>query len=330
MQCSKCIPNFVGDPRNERACYKSIDISFPETVESAVEMSFFAVKALRYDVNIRIFVDVIVGNFDVYVSESHEHFKANSTVIDIPFYNHGYVHNASKETFTRAEYGGKILFLTHLYRRAVITIRYELLSDMDQFYIALKPINRTSDRYEALVYYRQDPPQLDGISIFLVLFVNILFIISVAVAYTRCRRVIRENHIIGVHDNELETMRSRPFSAFKVLLLSNVHENHRNWTRGNLALMTGQNNKSVVYPSSKARSRRARIMPVAVQNTTDEQAAIFSSFVQFPANDISSYNFSIGCGICCLSESRVLLRRTSSARPRRTTYYEGQAFHTEF
>jgi len=70
------------------------------------------------------------------------------------------------------------------------------------------------------------------------------------------------------------------------------------------------------------------VLPLAVQETDDKLAAVVSSFIQLPKNEISEYNFTIGSGICQVQNQQLLQVKTntnqSSGKKVQTRYHTTQ------
>lgn len=338
-----CLSDYVGDPRDEQQCYKRMNTKQVELISAKPgDVTFFAATPSFTNVDIRVSVDVVAGSYEVFITDNEKQFKlkVNDTVSHLHVsgaspntgLNRGWGRRrrraqpleyvsaiqASKDYMTTyAKYERDVLVITNIRKRAVITISHRE-HDLRKkwFYLAILPINRTTNPStgapKAFVYYRQDLPRIDLLLFFLVLAVILLFILSGFIVGMKVRTDMVRNRRREDQRHELNAMKSRPLATFTLLFEPNedltvIRKRKNRSVRGN------KNSKHLCVSSNEmGHFSRHNILPVAIQDTEDGLAAIVTSFVQFPDNEISRSNYYLSSGICQLNSQQLVQVRTNT------------------
>lgn len=314
-----------------------MDTDAVETVNiTSNEVMFYAVTPSFTNVDIRITIDVVVGNVEVFITNKDNLFmlsvnnSVNTFSIDTDIQSSGasrkrrspttYIPavHASKERITTFTYYNNDVFLvTDIQRRAIITIKHK---DHDLrknwFYVAIRTINKTKNPTlspaKALVYFRQDLPRIDLVLFFLVLSVILMFILCAFLIVMKVRMELLRRDEIGRIETELEAMKNRPLASYSLLFEPNKNLNVIRKRKNRTLKSENKRKHATDQQTAENPNNKQYIEPVTVQDTEDNLAAVVTVFVQYPDNEISSWNFSLGSGICQLNNQQVLQVRTIS------------------
>lgn len=281
---------------------------FEKAVLSPEKTDFFVVSPDYKNVDIRLIIDVLVGDMDIYLTDSKKIFKVdvsktNSThmlrIEPVPsFRRRRSLDNirriqASKDlVITYTEYGGGVLHVSDVKKRLIVTVRHNAhnLSNK-RFYIALSAINKTTNS-QALIYYRQDLPRINLLLFFLVLTVILLLILSGFILGWKIRADYAQQRVMQQQRIQMDTMARRPLAMYKLRCERNEDiETLRRRKRRN-------------------RYKLPHITPLAVQNTEDNHAAIVTSMIQFPGNELSPWNIHLASGLCFAQNQHLVHVRT--------------------
>lgn len=307
-QCTKCAAKFDGEPVQNYQCYLKVASPFEKAVLSPEKTDFFVVSPDYKNVDIRLIIDVLVGDMDIYLTDSKKIFKVdvsktNSThmlrIEPVPsFRRRRSLDNirriqASKDlVITYTEYGGGVLHVSDVKKRLIVTVRHNAhnLSNK-RFYIALSAINKTTNS-QALIYYRQDLPRINLLLFFLVLTVILLLILSGFILGWKIRADYAQQRVMQQQRIQMDTMARRPLAMYKLRCERNEDiETLRRRKRRN-------------------RYKLPHITPLAVQNTEDNHAAIVTSMIQFPGNELSPWNIHLASGLCFAQNQHLVHVRT--------------------
>jgi len=328
-QCTNCEDGFIGDPRNGKQCYKKVDPILPELlVTHAEQTEFFVAKPGYTNVNMRLHIDVIMGEFDIFMADTDNRFGlyANSTDSsetlkllsevstrkrrDTFFPNNNkrrkrdvvvYVSRTNANTnsmLTFTEFTSEIQYVKGVTRRLVITIPH-VTHDLSKrwFYIALVAKNNTGDSLnKAFVYYRQDLPRIDLLLFFSALIIVLLLILCGFILGWQLRLEMIDNGNSEQEKFKLHRMEKRPLQTY--ILNYNKNENINI-----IRKRKTKNPNSPILPN---------INPIASQITEDNLASIVTVFVHYPSNEQSSLNLALGCGICLAHNQQLVQVRTSN------------------
>ena len=302
---------------------------------SAFNVSFFVASPGYTNVNIRIFIDVSNGEFDVYIADSDDRFllmsirsnSSDSFKINPPKYNRQrrdtrIRHHQSPEVrqrqrresvvyiqpvyakentlLTYADFTGHVLHVKGLRNRLIVTVlhsRHDLTKQW--FYIALKCNNVSAvGQPEAAIYFRQDLPKIDLLLFFLVLTVVLLMVMSGFVLGWKLRVEHNLDRSRGDQINLMRVMASRPLATY-TLLCRRKDQHSQVMNKG----------KSIVNSSSGSCQK---VTPIATQITEDHLASISTVFICYPANELSSLNLTLGSGIFQLNNQQLLHVRSNN------------------
>lgn len=301
--------------------------------------------------NIRISIDVLQGDVEIFITDQDDVFKVqmNNTYqrLLVEPSSAGNTGNrkrrsfgdamdfmpsrsASKERITTFEnYDSGVLWMYNVHSRLVITIDYRQHNLRNKkFFFVVRSSNKTGSALvtRALVYFRQDLPRIDLLLFFLVLSVILLFILSAFIIGMKIRIEFLRNAQNQIQQIELNAMKSRPLGEYPLLFQQDEEEDIMR-KRKNRLHSPGNRNK--VKPGLMCDFVIPRfVLPLAVQETDDKLAAVVSSFIQLPKNEISEYNFTIGSGICQVQNQQLLQVKTntnqSSGKKVQTRYHTTQ------
>ncbi|XP_047130543.1 multiple epidermal growth factor-like domains protein 8 isoform X1 [Hydra vulgaris] len=304
-QCTRCIFGFSGNPMNGRQCYEKI-VSFivpkQRTMLSA-RSSFFMISPYYMNVNMRIVIDVIEGELDMYFADSDEYFIVSQNATQIQSFSviFGPRNENSKDDdytpelslssemyFTVTEYFGNVLSVKNIRKRILITVKHSV-HDLSKknFYIAVSTINKPDSAF--FIYYSQDLVRLNLTLFVLILIVCLLIIMCFALLFWKASQLYMQGMIIGEEELALKTMGTRPFGTYKIFC---------------------QNLDELVYKRRTKQNLQDSVTPLAIQNTKDNLASVIVVIVQFPSNELTEC-FCLGSGLT-LAHNQYLLETASN------------------
>ena len=303
------------------------------------QLSFYSVSPTFTNVHIRIGIDVLVGSVEIFIVDENHVFqvdkngtqeillvdksyvqwnnkqrrlkRASTSVSESDFLHSRSAHKDRITTFLHYESG--FLKIYGVERRLVIHFDHSQHNlSKKKFYFAIRSTNKTEQQALFNVYFRQDLPRIDLLLFFLVLTVILLFILSGFIIGMKLRVDFVRNTQNQIQQIELNAMQSRPLASYP-LLFTATKEGVNN---DNDAVPTsGGNNtkkKNVNKNVSASATVPRLILPLSVQETDDKLAAIVSTIVQFPSNETSEWNLTIGTGLCLVQNQHLIQIRTST------------------
>ena len=298
---------------NGKQCYEKISTVVEPVLRTlAPEKSAFFMASPSYtNVNMRLVIDVIDGELDVYLTDSDQYFfiSENATTqnqnFSIIFEKRGRRSNdyitlpeliISPDKFaTFCEYSGNILLVKNLRKRLVITIKYPIHDlNIKFFYLGLSTINKPVSAF--FIYYRQDLPRLNLILFFLVLIVCLLIFMCFFMLAWKARQLYLQGMVVGEQHLALKTMASRPIGSYKLLLCENHDELIRKRKVEKMSLLN-------------------KVIPLATQDTEDSLASVITVMVQFPSNELGECCFCLGSGLTLAHNQQLLQIKTSLTCP---------------
>eukprot|EP00795_Rhopilema_esculentum_P016542 gene16542-7966_t len=192
------------------------------------------------------------------------------------------------------EYKGGIFLVKGIQRRVIIGIRYKYLDfSSDRFYVGIVTRgNRDNVKTAGLIYFRQELSQIDLFVFFTVFFSVFFLILSLFFLLWKIKQLHHGRQVVMQQQMALETMASRPFSLYTVQCERN--EPISTYTKIHSELMEVP--ASLKNRKGK-RDRLPTMYPMAIEFTEDELAAVGTVFVQFPENEESLWNISLGSAI---------------------------------
>ena len=225
--------------------------------------------------------------------------------------------SAYKNKITTFEhYQSGILWIYNVEKRVVIHFDHSQHNlRKKKFYFALRATNRSGQAAKLKVYFRQDLPRIDLLLFFLVLIVILLFILSAFVIGMKLRFDFVQNTRNQIQQIELNAMLSRPLASYPLLFSMPLKLEEQADEKGvinkteNSTLL--ENRKKTKTTQSRRKATSRQILPLSMQETDDKLAAIVSTVVQLPSNEMSEWNFAIGAGLCLMQNQHLIQVRTS-------------------
>lgn len=310
LQCSKCRESFQGHPKNGHQCYKHVTIESRMCFNDAKPLDecekhlepgrtqFFVISPRFMNVDIRIVIDVTVGEIDLHMSSSDDTFVISPNVsngfheiyLDSKYH---WVHDdpqtqllitpmkrnieATSQTYKIIDrtvsdnslathitllQGNSLLRVFNMKNRLVVTLPH-LIHELGKtrFFIAIRG-SSNSVVTTGMIYFRQDQNHIDLFVFFSVFFSCFFLFLAVCVVIWKAKqasdmRRARQRHVV-----EMLNMAQRPYSAVMLDVTQNVESNSKNL--------------------KKPKSLASNYIPVAVEMTSDNLAAVCTIFVRLP------------------------------------------------
>lgn len=311
LQCSKCKESYQGHPKNGHQCYKHISIdsrmcfndakSIDECEKhlDAGKTQFFLIQPRYMNVDIRIVIDVTVGEIDLQMSSHDDTFVVNTNVsngfhdifydskyhwvredtetplkitslkrgIDATFQTYHVVdriaNDADLATHITLMQSYSLLRVFRMKNRLVITLPQSVHElSKTRFYIAIRAVNHAVVN-TGLIYFRQDQLHIDLFVFFSVFFSCFFLFLAVCVVIWKAKQADDMRRARQRHVVEMLNMAQRPYSAV-MLDVSQPSETQ---------------NSPKTRPKAKTTSN---YVPVAIETTSDNIAAVCTIFVRLP------------------------------------------------
>ena len=246
-------------------CYKKLDHN-SRYVDNlpANQTSYYFIQPMYSDLDIQVFINIIKGSVDVFVSNSSQTFKI---IVNSTTWGH-YVERNSNLSGLQVT----VMSYFNINERLKLDFSYkEYNLQNEQFYFVLLGKNRET---EFTIIFYQVALKLSWFSIinlFLCFFV-IIFLSIIMVVYVKRQWNIHRNQRLY---NYITNKRlSRPFSKMHVLLNHNM-------------MFVQQENTSTTsmfcrMPSSKQPKQTISMVPLSVQPTSDTHSFINTVLIQLP------------------------------------------------
>ena len=197
--------------------------------------------------------------------------------------------------------GGKLL-VKGIQRRVIVGIKYKSLDfGKERFYIGvITRGNAKSQNSAGFIYFRQDLSQIDLFVFFSVFFSVFFLILSFFFLSWKIKQLYHGRQAVIQQQIALETMASRPFAKYTVQC-----------ERNDPIAIYAKTHSELLEPSSSRnrknnRRKQKTLFPMAVEFTEDELAAVVTMFIQFPENEESLWNLSIGSAIVQATPQQVI------------------------
>lgn len=319
---------------------------------------FFAVPPRYTNVDIKLNVDIIEGGVDLIVSVDEADFivevnytsgehnlisprtnshsvsrrsifesdekveqrvrRASPTVSSTqkaPKYPSNTITVSENDLSMYTEYTGGLLLIKGIQRRVIVGIKYKYLNfGKDRFYIGvITRGNKQSRNSAGYIYFRQDLSQIDLFVFFSVFFSVFFLILSFFFLSWKFKQLHRGRQAVIQQQIALETMASRPFAKYTVQC-----------ERNDSVSIYVKTHSELLEPSSSRnrrsnRRRQKTLFPMSVEFTEDELAAVVTVFIQFPENDDSLWNLSLGSAIVQATPQHVVHTATNGNDTQKTT-----------
>eukprot|EP00794_Sanderia_malayensis_P010746 gene10746-11897_t len=191
-----------------------------------------------------------------------------------------------------AEYTGGLFMVSDVQQRVIIGIPYRSQQfAKERFYIGVVTRGTAANPLTAgVLYFRQDLPQIDLFVFFSVFFTSFFLLLSVLFVVWKIKQLNHGRQAGIAHQVALETMASRPFACYSVQCEPN--ESIRLYNAEQARLLEGS-----VDAGQPRGGKSYTIIPMAIENTEDDMAAVLTVFVQFPENDESPWNLAVGSAL---------------------------------
>ena len=282
MQCTSCMEGYVGQPTNGSQCYKKLDhnIRYTEHLPPR-QTSYYFIQPMYSNLNIQVFINIIGGSLDVFVSNSSQIFKitVNSTTWE---------HNIEGSNDLSGP-PGTIISYYNINEKIKLEFSYKQYNlQNEKFYFVL--LSKDSAMDFNIIFY-QAALKLNWLSIvvlFLCFFVIIFLTTMMAVYVKRHWNVHRHQRLYRHITNK---RLSRPFSRMYVLLNDMMFVNQNNMNITNMFCRA--------TPSSAKSKQTVSLNAVSVQPTTDSNAFINSVLIQLPRSSSGHVNLTTGVFLNC-------------------------------
>ena len=272
---------YVGVPQNGRQCYKKLNhsIRYVEHLP-AKQASYYFVQPLYSDLDIQVFINIIKGNLDVFVSNSSQTFKitVDSTTWE---------HNIEGSRNVSGPHG-TVLSYFNINERLKLEFSYEQYDlQNEQFYFVLLGKNNPTDFN--IIFYQAalKLSWFSMIALFFCFFVIIFLSIVMVVHMKRQWNIHRHQRLYKYITNR---RLSRPFSKMYVLLnqMMFIQRNDINI-----------NNMFCRGPSSTKTKQTISSIPLSVQPTADSYAFVNTVLIQLPKSSSGQINLTTGTYMNC-------------------------------
>ena len=246
----------------------------------AKQTSYYFVQPLYSDLDIQVFINVLEGNLDMFVSNSSQTFKitVNSTTWE---------HNIEGSSNLSGSQG-TVMSYFNINERFKLEFSYEQYNlQNEQFYFALLGKNSATD---CNIIFYQAALKLSWFSIivlFLCFFVIIFLSIVMAVYMKRQWNIHRHQRLYKYITNK---RLSRPFSKMYVLLNQMMFVQHKDISTTNMFCRA---------PSSTKSKQTVSLIPLSVQPTADSYAFVNTVLIQLPKGSSGQINLITGTYLNC-------------------------------
>ncbi|XP_074634355.1 multiple epidermal growth factor-like domains protein 8 isoform X4 [Acropora palmata] len=338
-QCVKCKSQFMGSPLNNQQCYRKMIVSSEFVIGLKTDLTdesdgkalpygqaiMYAVYPRFTNVDIRLTIDVFVGEIDVYVANENDEFtvlfnhttghhqvnvKGLSNIVrkkrnaegdgfgDEAVVDRETASSVNLNTFVTYNDHHRALIVQGVRKRLVLTFPYNdhILRDT-RFYMVF--IGRDMSGTKGLVYFKQDISQIDLFVFFSVFFSSFFLVVSVSVFAWKMKQYHTRRRVIEHRVHQLETMRSRPFATYSFLHQTNKPQ-PCSWRikRDTAALLLHDPSKVKQHPLKLAEVRRRPLLaPVSQEPTNDGRASVTTVIFQLPGNECSDVQLLLGSSL---------------------------------
>lgn len=338
-QCVKCKSQFMGNPLNNQQCYRKMSVSSEFVIGLKTDSTdesdgkalpygqaiMYAVYPRFTNVDIRLTIDVFVGEIDVYVANENDEFtvvfnhttghhqvnvKGLSNIVrkkrnaegdgfgDEAVVDRETASSVNLNTFITYNDHHRALIVQGVRKRLVLTFPYDdhILRDT-RFYMVF--IGRDMSGTKGLVYFKQDISQIDLFVFFSVFFSSFFLVVSVSVFAWKMKQYHTRRRVIEHRVHQLETMRSRPFATYSFLHQTNKPQ-PCSWRikRDTAALLLHDPSKVKQHPLKLAEVRRRPLLaPVSQEPTNDGRASVTTVIFQLPGNECSDVQLLLGSSL---------------------------------
>lgn len=274
-------------PRNGRQCYKKLKHSIHHFDNlPARKTSYYLVQPQYSDLDVQVFINIIEGNLDVFVSNSSQTFE-----ITVNFTT--WEHNV-EESSNLSEPHSTVMSYFNINERFKLEFSYQHHNLRDEkFYFVLQSKKSSTDFN--IIFY-QAALKLNWFSmivIFLCFFVIMFLSIMMTVYMKRQWNIYRHQRTYKYITNK---WLSRPFSKMHVFV------DHSMFVQQTMNVT-----RIFCRPTSSVMSKQTiSLIPLSVQPTADSNAYINTVLIQLPKSSSGHTNLTSGTCLNCnnLSNNR--------------------------
>lgn len=268
---------YVGVPRNGEQCYRKLNHNF-RYIEHlpARKTLYYYVQPLYSNLDIQVFVNIIEGNLDVFVSNSSETFKiiVNSTTWE---------HSIEESSLQ-----GTAMSYLNINERLKLEFSYEEYNlQTEKFYLVLLSKKIATDFN--IIFY-QAALKLNWFSMIVLILCSLVIIflsIMMAVYVKRHWNIHMHQQLYKYITNKRI---SRPFSKMYVLVNHMIFIQQKDINVANIFCRA---------PSSAKSKQAISLIPLSIQPTGDSNAFINTVLVQLPKSSNGKINLTTGVYLNC-------------------------------
>jgi hypothetical protein len=357
-QCNQCISDeYEGDPSNGEPCFKKVGGKGVRFNLSSSSIDFTVVTPKFYNVEIRLFVDVLEGEVDVFVTKVKKHFhfdvdtfsqksilwpkkvrrrsvgsKSEGSIQSFTYSDIPNLQTISMTPYGKASHFSKyerdMHVVSRVKRRAAIRIGYEDHDfSKEWFYVGISTVSRYgSSGARVLVYFDQDLASMQLLLFFLVITVVVLFTLTALIMLFKLKMQARRRAQQQAREIQLETMASRPYAPYELLIKRNLPlENLRRIppkaaSKTMMSMVMGRFQSSNNEDAGYCQVANTPVSPVTLQPTDNLHAAVLTAFIQLPENKVCMWNFALASGLATYTPQQLVdVRQNTGAQGRTVT-----------
>ena len=272
---------YVGVPRNGRQCYQKLNhnIRYVEHLP-AKQTLYYIVQPLYSDLDIQVFINIIEGNLDVFVSNSSQTFKVT---VDSTTWEHNVEENKNVSGPQ-----GTVSSYFNISERIKLEFSYEQYDlQNEQFYFVLLGKNHPTD-FNVIFYQATLKLSWFSIIVLFLCFFVIIFLSTVMVVYMKRQWNIHRHQSLYKYITNRRL--SRPFSKMYVLLNQMMFIQHNDISINSMFCRA---------PSSTKSKQTVSLIPLSVQPTDDSYAFVNTVLIQLPKSSKGQINLTTGTYLNC-------------------------------
>lgn len=272
---------YVGVPQNGRQCYKKLshNIRYVEHLP-AKQTSYYFVQPMYSDLDIQVFINIIKGNLDVFVSNSSQTYKIT---VDSATWEHNL--EGSRNVSGPQ---GTVLSYFNINERLKLEFSYEQYDlQNEQFYFVLLGKNNPTD-FNIIFYQAALKLSWFSIIVLFLCFFVIIFLSIVMVVYMKRQWNIHRHQRLYKYITNRRL--SRPFSKMHVLLNQMMFMQHNDIIISNTFCRA---------PSSAKSKQTVSLIPLSIQPTADSYAFVNTVLIQLPKSSSGRTNMTTGTYLNC-------------------------------
>ncbi|KAL7013836.1 hypothetical protein ACKWTF_015609 [Chironomus riparius] len=343
-QCTKCKDSYNGHPKNGHQCYKQITIESRmcineakpiEDCEEALEsgkMQFFQIQPRFLNVDIRIQIDVTDGEIDLQMSSNDDSFivmtnqsngfhdvfldskyqwvqttyedDENTSFIPIVMSakkSEGssspiiykvidrFANDAALSTYITLKQHNALLRVFGIKNRLVITLPQHIHNlSGTRFFIAIRAVNNAVFT-TGIIYFRQDQLHIDLFVFFSVFFSCFFLFLAVCVVIWKAKQAADMRRARQRYAVEMLNMAQRPYSSVLLDVTPELQPESQS--------------------SPKTIKKSDNYVPVAIETTSDNVAAICTIFIRLPETKLKRRPVCMGSALISAPKQNAFLNK---------------------